>query len=126
MFTPNDDARSTAMRTYKFAGLPGNSSVAAAVTMRPRAPDLVSMFTANDARSTAMRTYKFARLPSNSSVAAAVTVLVAAWFLVAAGIIIAEKPAALGIARAAPAASGGAPVAVSTPAPAPRGSLRPA
>jgi hypothetical protein len=51
------------------------------------------MFTTNDPRSTAMRTYKFALLPSNASVAAGVTLLVAAWFAVAAGVIIMESPA---------------------------------
>ena len=40
-----------------------------------------------------MRTYKFAALPSNGSVAAAVTLLVAGWFLVAGGAIVAESPA---------------------------------
>jgi len=40
-----------------------------------------------------MRTYKFALLPSNGSVAAGVTLLVAAWFAVAAGVIIIESPA---------------------------------
>ena len=37
-----------------------------------------------------MKAYKFAEYPSNSSVASGVTLLVAAWFLVAAGAILAD------------------------------------
>jgi len=39
-----------------------------------------------------MNTYKFAALPSTSSVAAVVTFAVCAWFLVATGVMITEKP----------------------------------
>jgi hypothetical protein len=37
-----------------------------------------------------MSTYKFAELPSNESVASATTFLISAWFLVAAGAMLAE------------------------------------
>jgi hypothetical protein len=39
-----------------------------------------------------MNEYKFAEYPSNSSVASGVTMLVSAWFLVAAGAILADPP----------------------------------
>src|SRR4051812_32178617 len=39
-----------------------------------------------------MNTYRFAQYPSNSSVASGVTMLVSAWFLVAAGAILADPP----------------------------------
>lgn len=41
-----------------------------------------------------MNTYRFARIPSHSSVVAGVTTLVSAWFLVAAGTIVADPNAA--------------------------------
>jgi hypothetical protein len=39
-----------------------------------------------------MNTYKFADLPSNSFVASLVTLLVAGWFLIAAGAILSDPP----------------------------------
>ena len=41
-----------------------------------------------------MNTYRFAKIPSHSSVVAGVTTLVSAWFLVAAGTIVADPHAA--------------------------------
>ena len=40
-----------------------------------------------------MNTYRFAKIPSHSSVVAGVTTLVSAWFLVAAGTIVADPTA---------------------------------
>ena len=72
------------------------------------------------AMNTNMNEYRFAEYPSNSSVASGVTLLVSAWFLVAAGAIIADpvspytqRPAAVAQAAApAPAVV----VAADTPA----------
>jgi hypothetical protein len=71
------------------------------------------------AMNTNMNEYRFAEYPSNSSVASGVTLLVSAWFLVAAGAIIADpaspytqRPAAVAqVAAPAPAV-----VAAATPA----------
>ena len=59
------------------------------------------------AMNTNMNEYRFAAYPSNSSVASGVTLLVSAWFLVAAGAIIADptspytqRPAAVAQAKA--------------------------
>lgn len=55
-----------------------------------------------------MNDYRFAEYPSNSSVASGVTLLVSAWFLVAAGAIIADPVSPYTqrsvVAQAAPAA----------------------
>ncbi|MBC8023307.1 MAG: hypothetical protein H7Y14_09330 [Burkholderiales bacterium] len=53
-----------------------------------------------------MNEYKFAEYPSNSTVASGVTFLVSAWFLVAAGAILADPPSVYTqhpVAQAAPA-----------------------
>jgi hypothetical protein len=59
-----------------------------------------------------MNAYRFAHLPSNDSIASSVTTLVAGWFLVAAGAILADpaspytqRPVAAPVAEAVPAAS---------------------
>lgn len=63
-----------------------------------------------------MNDYRFAEYPSNSTVASGVTLLVSAWFLVAAGAILADpaSPYTRPVAQAAAAAP--ATVAALTPA----------
>jgi hypothetical protein len=70
-----------------------------------------------NAMNTNMNEYRFAEYPSNSSVASGVTLLVSAWFLVAAGAIIAD-PVSPYTQRPAAVAQAKAPVVVAEVAPA--------
>ena len=70
-----------------------------------------------NAMNTNMNEYRFAEYPSNSSVASGVTLLVSAWFLVAAGAIIAD-PVSPYTQRPVAQAAASAPSLVAAAAPA--------